>query len=92
MVNATARCTPSADDAARRATTSRARDAPAAASLTPRLANVGPADPDPGWHYKAIQKRGTGSGRMSYLKNVTRRFKNGFRSGTKAKAVTAAKN
>lgn len=29
---------------------------------------------------------------MSYLKNVDRRFKNGFRSGTKAKAVTSGKN
>ena len=46
----------------------------------------------PGWHYKVIQKRGTGTGRMSYLKNVNRRFKNGFRAGTTAKAVTSGKN
>ena len=36
------------------------------------------------WGYKAIRRRTTGTGRMRYLKNVPRRFKNGFREGTVA--------
>ncbi|XP_071843107.1 large ribosomal subunit protein eL37A-like [Apostichopus japonicus] len=37
------------------------------------------------WSFKAIRRRTTGTGRMRHLKLVQRRFKNGFREGTKAK-------
>lgn len=33
------------------------------------------------WSAKAIRRKTTGTGRMRYLKNVARRFKNGFREG-----------
>lgn len=33
------------------------------------------------WGQKAKRRRTTGTGRMSHLKTVTRRFKNGFREG-----------
>mmetsp|Transcript_3941 Transcript_3941/g.9208 ORF Transcript_3941/g.9208 Transcript_3941/m.9208 type:complete len:91 (+) Transcript_3941:45-317(+) len=35
-------------------------------------------------HYKAMRRRTEGTGRMRYMKNVARRFKNGFREGTSA--------
>jgi large subunit ribosomal protein L37e len=41
------------------------------------------------WGQKAKGRRTTGTGRMRYMKNMTRRFKNGFREGTQAKKVTA---
>ncbi|ETO60162.1 60S ribosomal protein L37, partial [Phytophthora nicotianae CJ01A1] len=31
------------------------------------------------WSQKALRRRTTGTGRMRHLKNVQRRFKNGFR-------------
>jgi large subunit ribosomal protein L37e len=34
---------------------------------------------------KAHRRRTTGTGRMRYMKTLTRRFKNGFREGTQAK-------
>ncbi|SCV74918.1 BQ2448_7947 [Microbotryum intermedium] len=34
------------------------------------------------WGQKAKRRKTTGTGRMSYLKHVSRRFKNGFREGT----------
>ncbi|KAI8869201.1 hypothetical protein GQ42DRAFT_175025 [Ramicandelaber brevisporus] len=34
------------------------------------------------WGEKAKRRKTTGTGRMRYLKTVTRRFKNGFRQGT----------
>jgi large subunit ribosomal protein L37e len=37
------------------------------------------------WGEKAKGRRTEGTGRMRFLKNVTRRFKNGFREGTQAK-------
>ncbi|KAL6949669.1 60S ribosomal protein L37 [Hanseniaspora uvarum] len=40
------------------------------------------------WGAKAQRRRTTGTGRMRYLKNVSRRFKNGFQSGV-AKPQTA---
>mmetsp|Transcript_102188 Transcript_102188/g.288669 ORF Transcript_102188/g.288669 Transcript_102188/m.288669 type:complete len:91 (-) Transcript_102188:12-284(-) len=40
-----------------------------------------------GWSEKAKRRKTTGTGRMRYLKTVTRRFKNGFREGTTAKAL-----
>ncbi|CDO92738.1 unnamed protein product [Kluyveromyces dobzhanskii CBS 2104] len=40
------------------------------------------------WAAKAKRRRTTGTGRMRYLKNVSRRFKNGFQSG-EAKAQSA---
>jgi len=40
-----------------------------------------PAD---NWAAKALRRRTTGTGRMRYLKSLPRRFKNGFREGTKA--------
>jgi large subunit ribosomal protein L37e len=36
---------------------------------------------------KAIGRKTTGTGRMRYLKTLPRRFKNGFREGTVAKAA-----
>ncbi|WFD21939.1 60S ribosomal protein L37A [Malassezia equina] len=39
------------------------------------------------WGQKAIRRKTTGSGRMRHLKDVPRRAKNGFRTGTSAKAV-----
>nr|AAZ23857.1 ribosomal protein L37 [Sterkiella histriomuscorum] len=39
------------------------------------------------WAKKAIRRRSQGTGRMSYLKHVQRRAKNGFREGTKAQSV-----
>jgi len=37
------------------------------------------------WGAKAQGRRTTGTGRMRYMKTLTRRFKNGFREGTQAK-------
>ncbi|KAI3984893.1 hypothetical protein MKX01_004661 [Papaver californicum] len=34
------------------------------------------------WSEKALMSKTTGSGRMQYLRNVPRTFKNGFREGT----------
>ena len=34
------------------------------------------------WSVKAIRRKTTGTGRMRHLKDVARRFKNGFREGT----------
>ena len=42
------------------------------------------------WGAKAKRRRTDGTGRMKYLKTMSRRFKNGFREGTQAKKV--AKN
>jgi large subunit ribosomal protein L37e len=41
------------------------------------------------WGEKAKGRRTTGTGRMRYLKTMTRRFKNGFREGTQAKKQAA---
>lgn len=43
------------------------------------------------WAHKSLRRRTQGTGRMRYLKNLPRKFKNGFREGTvaKKKAVTA---
>ena len=37
-----------------------------------------PAD---NWSTKAMRRKTTGTGRMRYMKDLTRRFKNGFREG-----------
>jgi large subunit ribosomal protein L37e len=37
------------------------------------------------WGQKAKRRMTTGTGRMRYLKTLSRRFKNGFREGTVAK-------
>lgn len=44
------------------------------------------------WSNKAIRRKTTGTGRMRHLKDLPRRFKNGFREGAEAakKAVAAA--
>ncbi|KAL1920836.1 60S ribosomal protein eL37 [Calcarisporiella thermophila] len=42
------------------------------------------------WGQKAKRRKTTGTGRMRYLRNVSRRFKNGFREGTQAVKKTAA--
>ncbi|TPX50132.1 hypothetical protein SeLEV6574_g01091 [Synchytrium endobioticum] len=42
------------------------------------------------WSIKGKRRKTTGTGRMSYLKNLPRRFKNGFREGTQAKKLPAA--
>jgi hypothetical protein len=34
------------------------------------------------WSAKALRRRTTGTGRMRYLKDIPRKFKNGFREGT----------
>ena len=33
------------------------------------------------WSQKAIRRKTTGTGRMRYMKDLSRRFKNGFREG-----------
>lgn len=38
------------------------------------------------WALKSSRRRGQGTGRMSYLKTMTRRFKNGFQEGSVAPA------
>ena len=40
------------------------------------------------WGAKAKRRRTDGTGRMKYLKTMSRRFKNGFREGTQAKKVS----
>jgi hypothetical protein len=42
------------------------------------------------WAAKAQRRKAPGTGRMRYLKNMTRRFKNGFREGTTAKKIVKA--
>jgi large subunit ribosomal protein L37e len=39
------------------------------------------------WSEKAKRRRTTGTGKMSYLKTLPRKIKNGFREGTQAKSV-----
>lgn len=53
--------------------------------------------PTVNWSEKAKRRKTTGTGRMRYLKDVSRRFKNGFQEGqpknarnTKIMAKTAA--
>ena len=41
------------------------------------------------WAQKAKRRRTTGTGRMRYMKDLPRRFKNGFREGTTAKPMKA---
>ena len=43
------------------------------------------------WGSKAKGRRTVGTGRMRYMKTLTRRFKNGFREGTQAKKQIASK-
>lgn len=43
-----------------------------------RISNYCVAD---NWSVKAIRRKTTGTGRMRYLKDLPRRFKNGFREG-----------
>ncbi|GAX71344.1 ribosomal 60S subunit protein L37A [Saccharomyces cerevisiae] len=38
------------------------------------------------WGAKAKRRHTTGTGRMRYLKHVSRRFKNGFQTGSASKA------
>jgi len=42
------------------------------------------------WGQKSIRRRTTGTGRMRHMKDLPRRFKNGFREGTAAKPRVAA--
>lgn len=42
-----------------------------------QAANVGTVN----WSEKAKRRKTTGTGRMRYLKDVSRRFKNGFQTG-----------
>ncbi|CAO3661720.1 unnamed protein product [Umbelopsis vinacea] len=42
------------------------------------------------WSVKAKRRKTTGTGRMRHLKDVSRRFKNGFREGTQAKKQVQA--
>merc|ERR1711998_374680 len=39
------------------------------------------------WGLKAVRRKGQNTGRMAYMKNLPRRFKNGFREGTQAKPM-----
>ncbi|GAK66738.1 60S ribosomal protein L37 [Moesziomyces antarcticus] len=41
------------------------------------------------WGQKAKRRKTTGTGRMRYLKNVGRRSKNGFQTGSAGKKVAA---
>ncbi|KAJ3176100.1 60S ribosomal protein L37 [Geranomyces variabilis] len=47
--------------------------------------------PEVEWSEKGKRRKTTGTGRMQHLKNVARRFKNGFREGSTAKPKTAVK-
>lgn len=47
-------------------------------------------DPTDQWGQKAIRRKTTGTGRMRYMKDLPRRFKNGFREGEKETAAAAA--
>ncbi|MEW5314455.1 MAG: hypothetical protein WDW38_005954 [Sanguina aurantia] len=42
------------------------------------------------WGQKAIGRKTTGTGRMRHLKDLPRRFKNGFREGSEATPKIAA--
>jgi len=42
------------------------------------------------WAQKAKRRRTTGTGRMRHMKDLPRRFKNGFREGTTAKPMKAS--
>ncbi|ORX82585.1 hypothetical protein BCR32DRAFT_231835 [Anaeromyces robustus] len=42
------------------------------------------------WSVKGKRRKTTGTGRMKYLKTLTRRFKNGFRENTTPKPRVAA--
>lgn len=42
------------------------------------------------WGQKSIRRRTTGTGRMRHMKDLPRRFKNGFREGTQAAPRVAA--
>ena len=39
------------------------------------------------WSEKALRRRTNGTGRMRHMRHMPRRFKNGFREGTQAKAA-----
>jgi len=41
-------------------------------------------------HYKAMRRRTQGTGRMSFMKSMPRRAKNGFREGTMAPKKSSA--
>ncbi|KAJ3332108.1 60S ribosomal protein L37A [Blyttiomyces sp. JEL0837] len=41
------------------------------------------------WSEKGKRRKTTGTGRVRYLKTLSRRFKNGFREGTQAKKISA---
>lgn len=49
--------------------------------LPPPPFRVSSFNPSDQWGQKAIRRKTTGTGRMSYLKDLPRRFKNGFREG-----------
>ncbi|UOH79881.1 60S ribosomal protein L37 [Cryptococcus neoformans] len=70
LVNDTPSPTPSAGDVVTGLSTSRSLCGYPAAKL--RSFN---------WGLKAKRRKTTGTGRMAHLKNVNRRFKNGFREG-----------
>ncbi|KAL7332604.1 60S ribosomal protein L37B [Mucor circinelloides] len=42
------------------------------------------------WSEKGQRRKTTGTGRMAHLKDVQRRFKNGFREGSQAKKLNPA--
>lgn len=42
------------------------------------------------WGKKALRRRTNGTGRMKHLKDMPRRFKNGFMEGTQAKPVKSS--
>ena len=58
----------------------------AAASLAPSHPPALPPTPADNWGHKALRRRTEGTGRMRTLKTLPRKFKNGFREGTVAKA------
>lgn len=45
---------------------------------------------DDGWACKTRRRRGQGTGRMSHLKDVSRKFRNGFRTTKTKKNYLAA--
>ncbi|KAJ1454149.1 ribosomal protein L37e-domain-containing protein [Pelagophyceae sp. CCMP2097] len=43
------------------------------------------------WSAKGLRRRTQGTGRMAYMKDMPRKFKNGFREGVQAKPKASAR-
>ncbi|KAH9888638.1 hypothetical protein F4778DRAFT_785843 [Xylariomycetidae sp. FL2044] len=89
----TIRRTLCADDVDAALSTFRSTPAPLADTQLLRLESVCYGPPfveTDNWSEKAKRRKTSGTGRMRYLKDVTRRFKNGFQTGVPANTRAAA--